>query len=238
MNEAAAGLCVDIAAEATKQRGRFLLALSGGDTPRSLYGLLTEEGYHLRINWSRTHVFWADERCVPADDINSNYSQAKGALLDHVNMPEENVHRIRSEMEPSAAALEYSQRLQGFADPPLAWPRLDLVLLGLGEDGHTASLFPGSQVAVTAPVLSVTAEYQGRPAQRVTMTPMILNAARRVVFLVSGERKSNALARALHANHDPGRLPTQRIKPQDGEVFWLVDKAAAGKLQSNDPRLE
>jgi 6-phosphogluconolactonase len=143
-----------------------------------------------------------------------------------VPIPPENVLRIRGELAPEEAAHDYAQILKGFASPPLEYPRLDLVLLGLGEDGHTASLFPGSAVETDSPVLAVTAHYQGRPANRVTLTPAVFNAARRVVFLASGSGKAPALASVLKESYQPGKYPAQRIRPEPGELIWLVDRAA------------
>ncbi len=120
--------------------------------------------------------------------------------------------------------------LKQFASPPLSWPRFDLVLLGMGEDGHTASLFPGSGVDISTPTLAVTAQYQDRPANRVTLTPLVFNSARRVAFLVSGESKADTLAKVLYGDYHPEGLPAQRIHPSDGELIWLVDRDAASKL--------
>ena len=138
----AAEIFVELAALAITDRGRFLVALNGGGTPNQLFRLLVREP----IDWTRVHVFWGDERLVPPEDPESNYGQAREVLLNHVPIPAENVHRVSSEIEPDAAAMDYARVLQGFASPPLDWPRFDLVLLGMGEDGHTASLFPGSPV--------------------------------------------------------------------------------------------
>ena len=167
---------------------------------------------------------------MPIEDLENSYRQAHDGLLSHVLIPTENIHRVHSELEPAKAAKDYANILKRFASPPLAWPRFDLVLLGMGEDGHTASLFPGSEVNVSSPTLAVTAHYQGRPANRVTLTPLVFNAARRIIFLVSGESKAQTLANVLYGGYYPEQLPAQRIHPTDGELIWMVDRLAASKL--------
>lgn len=230
ISRAAAHLFAEAAGQAIAGRGRFLAAFSGGNTPMGLYRLLAVEPHRARVDWTRTHVFWGDERCVPPDDPGNCYGQAKSVLLDHVAIPAENVHRIESTLEPAAAAMDYARRLKGFASPPLDWPRLDLVLLGMGDDAHTASLFPGSPLEAAAPTMAVTAHYQDRPANRVTLTPPVINAARRILFLVSGASKADALVNVLFGDYHPVNLPAQRIDPSDGQVTWLVDAAAGSKI--------
>ena len=227
---AAAELFIETSIQAIAQRGRFLVALSGGNTPTELYQLLAQTPYRERINWQKLHAFWGDERCVPIGDLENNYRQAYEVLLGRVPIPPENIHRVRSELEPEAAAEDYARALKDFATPPLDWPRFDLVLLGMGNDGHTASLFPGSEVTAATPTLAVTAQYEDRPANRVTLTPLVFNAARRILFLVSGESKSETLANVLYGEYQPEKLPAQRIRPTDGELIWMVDKTAASKL--------
>ena len=230
LSTAAADLFAASAAQAISSRGRFLAALSGGGTPKPFHELLATAPYRDQITWASTHLFWGDERCVAKDDSGNNYFQARQAFIDSVHLPEENIHRVLSELEPDSAADDYASQLKAFAEAPLAWPRFDLIILGMGDDGHTASLFPGSPVEVNTPTVSVTANYQDRPARRVSLTPLVINAARRVVFLVSGQSKSETLARILHGEPQPDLLPAQRIRPTDGEIIWLVDEAAAGKL--------
>ncbi len=230
LSEAAAVLFVGACAQAIRSRGRALVALSGGSTPEKLYELLAKSPYAEQIGWTHVHIFWGDERCVPPEDPESNYRQANDALLSHVPIPKENVHRIQGEADPRDAAMTYALALRAFASPPLSWPRFDLVLLGMGEDGHTASLFPGSPVNITAPTAAVTAQYQGRPANRVTITPVLLNQARLLVFMVSGESKSQTLADVLNGGYDPARLPAQRIRPVDGQLIWMVDEPTASRL--------
>jgi 6-phosphogluconolactonase len=219
-----------LAETAVAARGRFSVALSGGSTPRALFELLGQPPFAAAL-WAQTHVFWSDERLVPPDDPGSNYRQAQDLLLSRAPLPAANVHRVHGELNPQAAAEAYTKQLHAFA-AGRGWPRFDLVLLGLGSDGHTASLFPGEPdpAEQRVPVLAVTADYQDRPARRVTFTPLLINAARHVLFLVSGADKANALAATLRGPHDPARYPAQRIRPVDGALTWLVDQAAARRL--------
>ena len=230
LSAAAASVFIESAGQSVTREGRCLVALSGGSTPTSLYELLAQAPYAAQVDWPRLHVFWGDERCVPPEDSESNYRQAGDALLRRVPIPAENIHRVMGEAEPAQAAVAYALTLKAFASPRLDWPLFDLVLLGMGEDGHTASLFPGSEVEVSAPTAAVTAQYRGRPANRVTLTPVVFNAARCALFLVSGERKSEAVANVLNGNYQPERLPAQRIRPADGELIWMLDRAAASRL--------
>jgi len=227
LSRAATKLFIETSAQAIRQRGRFLVTLSGGNTPTELYKLLAQSPYKEQIDWPRIHVFWGDERCVPIEDSENSYRQAYDALLSHVPIPAENIHRIESDFEPAEVAKDYALVLKQFAAPSLDWPRLDLVLLGMGEDGHSASLFPGSEVKVSKPTMAVTAQYQNRPANRVTLTPLVFNSAHRIIFLVSGESKARTLANVLYGGYDPEQLPAQRIRPVEGEVIWMVDKLAA-----------
>jgi 6-phosphogluconolactonase len=152
--------------------------------------------------------------------------------LNHVPIPDSNIHRIRGELGPAAASKEYSLTLQEFASPPVQWPRFDLVYLGMGEDGHTASLFPGSPVDVSELTMPVTAHYHDRPANRVTLTPVVFNDARMIAFMAAGAKKAETLAEVLSDTHtrNPVQYPAQRIKPKDGRLIWLVDESAASKL--------
>ncbi len=164
LSRAAADAFVRASAESVEQRGRFLVALSGGSTPVPLYKLLGSPPYVGQVSWPVTDAFWGDERCVPVGDPENSYRQVHDILLGHVSIPPTNVHRIQSELEPEDAAADYRRTLKEFASPPLDWPRFDMVLLGMGSDGHTASLFPGSEVAPAAPALAVTGRYENRPA--------------------------------------------------------------------------
>jgi 6-phosphogluconolactonase len=229
ISRCAAALFVEQSARAIEERGRFLVVLNGGGTPEETFHLLAT-GFREKVDWNHVHVFWGDERCVPASDPENSYGQARGLLLQHVPLPEANVHRVEGELSPAEAAKDYRMVLKKFASPPLDWPRFDLVFLGMGEDGHTASLFPGSPIEVSEPVLPVTGHYQGRPAQRITLTPPVFNSARMVVFMLAGEKKAATLAEVLSDRYNPELYPAQRVDPKDGKLIWLVDEDAASKL--------
>jgi 6-phosphogluconolactonase len=229
ISRSAATIFVEQSARTIEERGRFLAVLNGGGTPEGTFQLLASE-FHDQVSWSQVHIFWGDERCVPAGDPESSYGQARDLLLGHVPLPGTNVHRMEGELPPEEAARQYSLVLRTFASPPLDWPRFDLVFLGMGEDGHTASLFPGSPIDVAEPVVPVTGQYQDRPARRVTLTPSVFNSARTVVFMAAGEKKAATLAEVLSDRYKPERYPAQRIDPKDGKLIWLVDEDAASKL--------
>lgn len=230
LSQAAANLFVEVAVRVLEKRGRFLVALSGGGTPSGLYQYLATEPFRNRLDWNKTFVFWGDERCVPPDDSGSNYYQAYEILFKYVPIPDENIQRIKGELGPVEASKSYNRTLKAFASPPLDWPRFDLVLLGMGEDGHTASLFPGSKVEVSSPTLPVIAHYQDRPAERVTLTSLVINSAWEIMFLVIGQNKAATLKEVLHGTYQPELLPAQRIHPLEGNVIWLADEAAGNNL--------
>jgi 6-phosphogluconolactonase len=218
---------VQLAREAAGSRGRFSAALSGGSTPGHLYRLLAGAPYRDQVPWEEVHLFWGDERCVPPGDPGSNYRLADEELIAHVPIPADNVHRVRGELETDAAARAYERELHDYFCGPRA--RFDLVLLGLGEDGHTASLFPGSPLLAGAErlVAPAMAAYQDRPAQRVTLTLAAINTARQVLFLVSGEAKAG-IVQAVREGE--GRFPAGLVRPTAGQLTWLLDTAAAANL--------
>src|SRR5215208_1597581 len=232
LSRAAADLFVEQAKGSIAERDRFLVALNGGNTPTRLFQLLVAD-YREKVDWSKVYIFWGDERCVPPSDAGSSYGQARDVLLSHILIPDTNIHRIKGELGPTEASKDYSLTLRSFASPPLEWPRFDLVYLGMGEDGHTASLFPGSPADIFEPTLPVTAHYQDRPANRVTLTPIVFNTARMIVFMAVGENKANTLAEVLSDSYNPAKYPAQRIDPKEGRLTWLVDEAAASTLPQN-----
>lgn len=216
--------------EAVEQRGLALVALSGGSTPLRLFHLLSAPPFAGQALWEAVHFFWCDERCVPPDDPQSNYGQARQALFLPLGIPQENLHRVLGELPPQQAALAYRETLRQHRSPGLEWPAFDLALLGLGADGHTASLFPDMPVLEDTPVLVAAADYQGRPANRVTLTPLVLNSARKVLFLAAGADKADAVAQTLSGQPNPLHFPAQRIQPTAGSLTWFLDEAAAQKL--------
>lgn len=226
MSEAALAEILRILNDALAKRGRFSIALAGGHTPAKLYALWAEK-YKTQTPWDRVHLFFGDERFVPEDDLLSNYRMARQTLIDHVRIPKENVHPMLTDFpSPDKAAEAYEVELRRFFGDGA--PALDVQLLGLGVEGHTASLFPGSPaldehrrwvVAVTAPA---------EPPQRLTLTPVVLNQGFNTFFLVAGENKREILtALRSEPQNVPSKYPAGRIRPARG-VFWYLDQAAAG----------
>jgi len=225
----AAEFIVERAVEALAARGRWTVALAGGGTPQPIYQRLAEAGYAQRVDWARVHVFFGDERCVSPENSRSNFRMAREALLDFVPLPAENVHRMRGEDDPALAALAYEleiHRLFRSTTPPA----FDLICLGMGDNGHTASLFPGTD-ALRAQARWVVPQYvEVMQTWRVTMTAPLINAARHVAFFVEGAGKAEMLRRVLHGPFDPDVLPAQMIQPGNGQLHWLVDATAAGHV--------
>jgi len=212
-----------IGAEAIRDRGRFLVALSGGDTPRPLLERLASPAYAKRLDWSVVDVFWTDERCVPASHVQSNYRAAREALLDRVPIPTDRIHRIAGEIDPLAAADAYELTLREVLGKE---GRLDLILLGIGADGHTASLFPRHQALTETGRWGVPVHAPADPPWRVTMTLPLINAARHVLFLVIGSEK----AAAVRDLQEGEPLPASMVRPADGTLTFLVDAEAASLL--------
>ena len=228
LNIAAAELLVQIAAESVKARGRFLLCLSGGNTPKSLYALLSVNPYPDLIPWENTFVFWGDERCVPADDERNNAHEAAEVLLKKIKLPAAHIFPIPVNLPPANAANRYEQTLRDFFGQNS--PCFDLILLGLGENGHTASLFPGT--AVLREKLHWVQEVFDKEQQmnRITMTAPLINQAHHILFLVSGAEKSGILATVLTAPLQPDKFPAQLINPGHGILSWYADSHAASGL--------
>jgi len=226
--EATARHVVEQAQAAIAARGVFSIALSGGSTPRELHLKLASPPLSDQVEWAHVHVFFGDERFVPPDDPQSNYRMARETLLSRVPIPPENVHRMRGELPPEEAAADYERQLKEFfKDEP---PRLDVILLGMGDNGHTASLFPGL-TAVHEQQRGVVAEYVAEVGMwRITLTPLVINLAREVIFLVAGAAKADMLHQVLEGPYAPAERPAQIVRPAPGEVVWLVDAAAAAKL--------
>ena len=223
--EAAARAFVEGAASAIAERGRFAVALAGGSTPKATYEVLARD-HSGDVDWPNVHVFFGDERIVPPDHEDSNYRMAREALLDHV--PVGSVHRMRGELPPDEAAASYEAELEEFFEqtPPV----LDLVMLGIGEDGHTASLFPGTAALGVTDRLAVANPVPKLDTTRLTLTGPALNAAREVRFLISGAGKAEALAEILEGDSGPREYPAKLVRPPGGPI-WMVDYAAAGALQ-------
>jgi 6-phosphogluconolactonase len=233
---AAAERFVAAAAAAIIATETFSVALEGGSTPRALFAVLGQPPYAERIDWPRVHLFWGDERCVPPDNEASNYGMAYEAMIRHVPVRPENIHRMRGEDPPATAAERYERELRAAFATPTGGPRIDpgsrfdLVLLGLGTNGHTASLFPHMQ-AVREHTRWVMAEnIEAVRMWRITLTPVILNASAELLFLVAGHDKAAVLRRVLYGARETAELPAQVIAPVAGRLHWFLDAAAASEL--------
>lgn len=225
------------ALEVVRMRGLLTVVLSGGSTPKKLYSLLASEAdsFLARVPWDKIHFFWGDERHVPPDHSDSNYRMVYEAMLSKVPVPLENVHRIKAE-NPDAgkAAGDYERVLyEFFQSVTIQLPRLDLVLLGMGPDGHTASLFPGTNAILEQKYYVVANWVQKFNTYRITLTLPVLNNAACVIFLVTGEEKAETLRLVLQGKYQPERFPAQLIRPTNGSILWLVDQAAARLLELN-----
>lgn len=221
LSRLAAERFIEIVADAVHARGRAIVSLTGGSTPRRMYEALAKDPR--RVQWDDVHLFWGDERNVPPEHKDSNYGMARDALLRHVPVPPENVHRMRGELPAEQAALEYEHELID---------SFDLMLLGLGEDAHIASIFPGSPVLTERRRLAAAVWAPHLQAFRITLTPAALLDSRRIVMLVSGETKAEAVAAALEGPDDVRRWPAQLVRDRQLSVEWLIDRAAAQGLSS------
>lgn len=232
----AAHRIVKIAEEVLGRGQDFRLVLSGGTTPKHLYEILGSRPFCSRLPWHRVHFFWADERCVRPDHPGSNYRMAYEAFLKNLSIPDANIHRMRGEdPDPHAAAREYEEIIR--AHYGLEWgdspPSFDLVLLGIGPDGHTASLFPETPALYESDRWVVAQFVPQLKSWRLTLTPLILNRARQVLFLVTGAAKAKTLAEVLEGPYRPYQLPAQLIRPVQGQLLWLIDQDAASCLQNS-----
>jgi 6-phosphogluconolactonase len=222
---------IAVANDAVTRSGRFTVALSGGSTPRALYSLLASADYRGQINWRCVHLFWGDERCVPPDHTESNYSMVHEALLSKIQMPPENIHRMTGEKEPRLAASEYEDELRRFFQlSPGQLPRFDLILLGLGEDGHTASLFPGTAALNDDKHLVATVYVERLKAHRLTITLPVINTGAQVSFLIAGESKSAIVKALLGGDANPTRYPAAKIIPASGKLAWFITQDAGSRL--------
>jgi 6-phosphogluconolactonase len=238
LTQGAAEQFISLYDAACAERGAFIVALAGGSTPRALYKVLATEPWASRIDWAKVYLFWGDERCVSPDHPDSNYRMVRETLLSRVQIPPGNVFRIRGDRDPNFAASTYEATLReffarraGHSKPQEAQARFDLVLLGMGSDGHTASIFPDTPALHEQNHWVVAHYVEKLGAWRITMTPVCINAARNIRFFVAGADKASRLKQVLYGPYQPDTMPAQAIKPQDGTLVWLVDKAAASYLE-------
>jgi 6-phosphogluconolactonase len=230
----AAEMFVNASRTCIASQGKFSVAISGGSTPRKLYSLLGSAEYSPQVDWQRVHFFWVDERCVPKEHEESNFKTAFDGLLSKVSIRGENIHRIKGEEDPDKAATDYEKEVRNFFGMS-GLPMFDLVILGMGEDGHTASFFPGSnllkeRIRLAAPV------YLERPNRnRITLTLPVLNNAAQILFLVAGHSKADVVCEILGNGRKKERYPAGLIHPVHGSITWLIDQEAAEKLEGIEP---
>lgn len=218
---------------AVEARGRFAAVLSGGTAPREMYRLLGEEPLRAAIPWQGVHLFWGDERCVPPGHPRSNFGMAWEAFVARVPIPPENVHRMRGELPPAEGAERYTEELAAFFGAGI--PRFDFVHLGVGPDGHTASLFPYDERLHERERTVGVALHRPLGEWRLTLTLPVLNAAAEVEFLALGAGKAEIVRTVVRGPLDPLRLPAQLVRPADGELSWVLDEAAAAGLEERAP---
>jgi len=227
---AAADFLVDCAQSAVNARGRFVVALSGGETPQRMLELLAAAPLRDAVPWPYLHVFWGDERCVPLEDPRSNAGRARRILLDRVALADRQIHAMDCRRSPAEAAADCEAQIHRlFGGAP---PCFDLIFLGLGSDGHTASLFPGSGLLAERHRWVGAVPTEGANVDRVSFTPVLINQAAVVALLVSGDTKADAVLAVQKEPRDPLHLPAQAIRPTDGRLIWLLDRAAAARLDA------
>ena len=233
----AASYLVEMAGEAAEARGRARIAISGGSTPKAAFLLLgdSSQQWRAQMPWDKLDLYWVDERAVGPDDSESNYRMTREALLDHVPLKPEQIHRIEGELEPEAAAVRYESELRNsFRLEGAEFPRFDLVALGMGNDGHTASLFPKTLGLRELGRLVIANQVPQKDTWRITLTWPVINRARSVFFLIAGADKASVLSEVLTGPRDPERLPSQLIWPASGILTLILDKAAAALLPATD----
>ncbi len=212
----------------------FHIALSGGSTPKRVFRYIADN-YKSEIEWESIKFYWGDERCVPPDDIESNYKMSNDNLFSIIGIPEKNIFRIAGENDPAIEAVNYSNILKGNIPEFNGIPRFDLIMLGLGEDGHTASIFPDSLNLFEEKNICAVAEHPATHQKRITITGKIINNAKQVIFIVTGSSKSGIVGDILNRKNDYGKYPASHVNPAQGELIWMIDSSAAGRLNhSND----
>jgi 6-phosphogluconolactonase len=228
LTEATGKFIIEAAKKAIDARGRFVISLSGGHTPEHLYSLLSKPPYADQVAWDKTFVFWGDERCVPSDNKQNNANMAKTLLLHHIDIPQENIFPVPVDLQPATAASQYEQTIKSFFGNEA--PCFDLILLGLGENGHTASLFPGTSVVHETNRLVKEVYVEEQKMFRITMTASLIDQADNIMFLIEGEGKAEILKTVLTGDYMPDKYPAQLIKPVNGKLYWYIDNKAAAEL--------
>ena len=231
LSQEAAQYIVRLANQSIVTHGRFTIALSGGSTPKKLYGLLGSEPFRSQIDWAQVEIFWGDERCVSPDDPESNYAMAQQVLLSKIPIPNNRIHRMPADQsDREAASQAYTEEMRRtFGTDGI--PAFDLIQLGMGPEGHTASLFPHQPSIHEQQRLVMPVSVPKPPPDRLTFTPPLLNAAHNILFLVTGSEKSDAIHTVLEGDYNPDEYPAQIVQPEHGEVVWILDKEAAAKIR-------
>ena len=229
LSHAVAKWIADSIAATLKHQDRFSIALSGGSTPKALHRLLAASPYKEQIDWSKLHVFWGDERAVPFTDDRNNAKMAYETLLNFVPIPPYHIHVMRTDIPPEESAAEYEKILHFYFDNTVT--SFDLVLLGMGDDGHTLSLFPGTAAVHEEKAWTIAFYLRAQDMYRITLTKTIVNRAAKVAFLTTGTNKAHALKEVQQGPYNPDLYPSQEIKPAKGELHWFVDEAAASQLK-------
>ncbi|PWT75281.1 MAG: 6-phosphogluconolactonase [Bacteroidetes bacterium] len=232
LSKAAAQWIASDIASTLAERDRYTIALSGGSTPKKLHELLAGAPFKDSIAWNKMHVFWGDERAVPFEDDRNNAKMAYDTLLDHVPIPPSQIHIMRTDIAPEQSAIEYEKILHRYF-PSLESKSdfsFDLVILGMGDDGHTLSLFPGTKAVHEEKSWAIAFYLQAQNMFRITLTKTIVNRSSCILFLATGSNKAHALKEVLEGNYNPDKYPSQVIRPVDGKVFWFVDEPAAEGL--------
>ena len=231
MSEQLASWIAHLVQDTLKNQDYFTLVLSGGGTPKLLFEKLASGEYKNKIDWKRIHIFWGDERAVPFDDDRNNAKMAYDILINHIDVPSGQVHIMRTDIEPKLAAEEYETILHQYFDKTSN--SFDLVLLGMGDDGHTLSLFPGSPIIEEHEHWVNSVYNQQQKMYRITLMPVVVNKASNIVFMVDGAKKANILQRVIEGPYIPLKLPAQIVKPSNGELSWFLDKAVAKELNQS-----
>ncbi|RPI72449.1 MAG: 6-phosphogluconolactonase [Ignavibacteriales bacterium] len=206
----------------TNGNDKLFLALSGGSTPRIIFNTLVED-FRKKIDWNKIHFFWGDERCVSLDHPESNYGMAKEYLLNHIDIPEENIHRIRGENNPADEAERYSDEIKNFLPEVKGFPQFDIVMLGLGEDGHTASIFPDQSELLSSGKICEVAVHPTTKQKRITITGNVINNSKRIFFIMTGMNKALILSQIMNKEDDYNKYPAAHIKPANGLLEWYLN---------------
>lgn len=227
-------LALDIISKIRNQTsggGVFSIALSGGSTPRLLFSVLGDH-YGSSVSWENVHIFWADERCVPPEDSESNYGMAKAVFLDRIKIPAHNVHRIRGENDPDTEASRYAAVLKEITDTKEGFPVLDFILLGVGEDGHVASIFPGNEALFNSDVSCYVTSHPKTAQKRITLTGRVINNSHNVFFIVTGNKKAEIVRSIFEDTGNSSSFPAALVRPGDGAAVWYLDREAASLISS------